>query len=80
MLGQNIDVKSWVVIDDGCPIAISKEGTDHLRIACGTPSTQMFELLLQPGALAALVEAGLDALQELDGFSLTDVLKIESYS
>jgi hypothetical protein len=67
MLGQSLVVQSYVIINEGCPLAITTEGIDHLRIACGTPSAETFELVVQPGALRALVELGTDALQKLDG-------------
>jgi len=66
MLGTNLVVQSYVIINEGCPLAISTEGTDHVRIRCGGSTGDAFEIVVQYGALRALVELGVDALQEVD--------------
>lgn len=66
MLGSSLVVQSYVVINKGCPLAITTEGTDHALIRCGGAPGEAFELVVQHEALRALVELGTDALQRLD--------------
>lgn len=66
MLGTSLVVQSYVIINEGCPLAIAKEGTDHVQIRCGGSPNDTFEIVLQHGALRALVELGVDALREID--------------
>ena len=66
MLGRSLVVSSYVVIQEGCPLAVATEGTDHVQIVCGWPSHDAFEIVLQRQALRALVEIGTDALERLD--------------
>jgi hypothetical protein len=67
MLGSSLVVQSYVVINQGCPLAITTEGTDHALIRCGGGPGESFELVVQHEALRALVELGTDALRRLDG-------------
>lgn len=69
MLGTNLVVQSYVIINEGCPLAITKEGTNHVQIRCGGATGDAFEIVVQYGALRALVELGVDALRELDAAS-----------
>jgi hypothetical protein len=62
-------VQSYVIINEGCPLAISAEGTDHVQIRCGESPGDAFEIVVQHQALRALVELGVDALQEIDAIS-----------
>jgi hypothetical protein len=64
MLGKPLVVQSYVIINEGCPLAITEEGTDHLRIACGTAATAGFEFVVQPGALRTLVALATKALED----------------
>lgn len=66
MLGTSLVVQSYVIINEGCPLAIAREGTDHVQIRCGGSPNDTFEIVLQHNALRALVELGLDALRDLD--------------
>ena len=65
MLGSTLVVQSYVIINEGCPLAIAPEGTDHVRIVCGGATDDVFEIVLQYSALRALVELGIDALRGL---------------
>ena len=65
MLGTSLLVRSYVVINEGCPLAITREGTDHVLIVCGGPPGDAFEIVVQHQALRALVELGVDALRQL---------------
>ena len=69
MLGTNLVVQSYVIINEGCPLAITAEGTDHVQIRCGGSTGDAFEIVVQRGALRALVELGVDALREIDAVS-----------
>jgi len=66
MLGKSLIVQSYVIIDEGCPLAITTEGTNHVLIRCGGGSSDAFEIVVHPQALRALVELGNDALQEIN--------------
>lgn len=66
MLGANLVVNSYVVIREGCPVAISVDGPDQAQITCGTIPSDAFEFVLQREALRAIVQLGADALQEMD--------------
>jgi hypothetical protein len=76
VLGTSLVVQSYVIINDGCPLAIAKEGTDHVRIRCGGSSNEAFEIVLQHSALRALVELGLGALHDIDTNADTSVSAI----
>ena len=69
MVGNNLVVQSYVIINEGCPLAITKEGTDHVQIRCGGTTGDAFEIVVQHGVLRALVELGVDALREIDAVS-----------
>lgn len=66
MLGKSLVVQSYVVINKGCPMAITTEGTSHSLIRCGGSPGDAFEIVVQHDALRALVELGTDALQTID--------------
>ncbi len=66
MLGTSLLVKSYIVINEGCPLTITREGPDHMLIRCGGAGDEPFEIVVQHEALRALVELGTDALQEID--------------
>lgn len=66
MLGKSLVVSSYVLIQEGCPLAVAAEGTDHVQIVCGWPPDDAFEIVLAHQALRALVEVGADALAQLD--------------
>ena len=65
--GTDLVVSSYVVIREGCPIAISVEGPDQAQITCGRVPADAFEFVVQREALRALVELGIDALERMDG-------------
>lgn len=46
MVGTNLVVQSYVTINEGCPLAITKEGTDHVQIRCGGTTGDAFEIVV----------------------------------
>lgn len=72
MLGKDLVVGSYVVIKEGCPLAISVDGPDQAQITCGRAPTDAFEVVLQREPLRALIELGTDALREMDGLALNE--------
>ena len=66
MLGTALTVGAYVVIRHGCPIAISIDNVDQVQITCGTIGVDAFEFVLETEALRAIVELGLDVLEEID--------------
>ena len=66
MLGANLVVSSYVVIRDGCPVAMSIDNADQVQITCGTIGVDAFEFVLQREALRAIVELGGEVLAEMD--------------
>ncbi len=66
MLAQSLVVNSYVVIQQGCPLAVAAEGPDHVQIVCGWPPHNAFELVVEHQALRGLVEITTEALAQLD--------------
>lgn len=66
MLGATLTVGAYVVIRQGCPIAVSIDNHDQVQITCGTIGVDAFEFVTEVDALRAIVELGLDALEEID--------------
>jgi hypothetical protein len=66
MLGTDLLVSSYVVIKQGCPIAISVDGPDQVQFVCGRGPREVFEFVMEREALRAFVELGTDALQQMD--------------
>ncbi len=66
MLGMTLTVGAYVVIRQGCPIAISIDNADQVQITCGTIGVDAFEFVLETEALRAIVELGTDALEEIE--------------
>lgn len=70
MFGTSLVVGSYVVIREGCPLAISVEGPEEAQITCGRAPTNSFEFVVHREALRALVELGTDALERMDSPAL----------
>lgn len=68
---MSLCVNSYVVIDKGCPIAISIRKPEHVEIVCGWHPHRAFEFSLHREALRALVEVATDALETMDAESAT---------
>jgi hypothetical protein len=66
MIGNGLVVQSYIVINDGCPMAISREGNDHVTIRCGGSIGESFEIVAQLNALRALGELCQDMVKQLD--------------
>lgn len=66
MLGTSLVVSSYVIIREGCPIAVSVDTADQAQITCGWVPSEAFEFVVQREALRALVEVGTDALREME--------------
>lgn len=77
MLEQRLVLRSYVIINEGCPLAMTAEGPDHVLILCGTPSGEAFEIVVQHQALRALIELGNDALEKIDATEEDDQLTTE---
>ena len=65
MLGTALTVGAYVVIRHGCPIAITIDNADQVQITCGTIGVDAFEFVMETEALRAVVELGIDALEEI---------------
>jgi hypothetical protein len=59
-------VNAYVLIKEGCPLAISIQTPEQVEIVCGKPPNQSFDMVLHREALRALVELGTDALERMD--------------
>lgn len=66
MLGADLVVSSYVIIKEGCPVAVCVDGPDQVQITCGRLPSDAFEFIMQREALRAFVELGLDALAQMD--------------
>lgn len=65
-------VNSYVVINDGCPLAISVSDPNHVEIVCGWTPHRAFEFVLQREALRSLIELGTEALESMDAAHADD--------
>lgn len=63
---MSLYVTTSVVIDRGCPIALTVHSSERAGILCGWPPQQTVEMSLDREALRALVELGTDALDKMD--------------
>ena len=59
-------VNAYVIIKEGCPLAVSVQDADRAAIVAGWPPDQSFDFAIQREALRALVELGTDALERMD--------------
>lgn len=66
MLGTSLFVNAYVIIGEGCPVAISVQSLDQAEIICGWTPNRSFEFVVHREALRALVELGTDALERMD--------------
>jgi len=66
MLGESLIVNAYVIIKEGCPLAISVQSPEQAEIVCGWPPHRSFDFVLHREALRALVELGTDALERMD--------------
>jgi len=66
MLGPNLLVSSCVMIREGCPVEMNVDNDNQVQVTCGTVGVDAFEFVLQREALRAIVELGVDALEEID--------------
>ncbi|MFI7672598.1 hypothetical protein [Actinophytocola sp. NPDC049390] len=69
MLGASLVVSSYVIIREGCPLAVSVDGPDQAQITCGWLPSDAFEFTVSRSALRALVELATDALLEMDRYA-----------
>lgn len=72
MLGTSLFVSAYVIIDEGCPVAISVQSSDQAEIVCGWGRNRSFEFVTHREALRALVELGTDALERMDAALAAD--------
>ena len=66
MLGTSLFVNAYVLIGEGCPVAISVQSHDQAEIVCGWVPNRSFDFVVHREALRALVELGTDALEQMD--------------
>jgi hypothetical protein len=66
MLGTSLFVNAYVIIGEGCPLAISVQSPDQAEIVCGWIPSHSFDFVVHREALRALVELGTDALERMD--------------
>jgi hypothetical protein len=66
MFGTNLLVNAYVVIHDGCPLAISVQSPEQVEITCGWGPNQSFDFTMDREVLRAFMELGNDALAMMD--------------
>jgi hypothetical protein len=66
MLGTSLVVNAYVIIKEGCPVAVSVQSAEQVEIVCGWVPNQSFDFVMHREALRALVELGTDALERMD--------------
>jgi hypothetical protein len=69
MLGTSLLVNAYVIIKEGCPVAISVQGPEQAEIVCGWPPNRSFDFVAHREALRALVQVGTDALEKMDALA-----------
>ena len=66
MHGTGLFVSAYVIIGEGCPVAISVQNPDQAEIVCGWAPNRSFDFVVHRDALRALVELGAEALERMD--------------
>ncbi|GAB1510024.1 hypothetical protein [Actinophytocola sp. KF-1] len=69
MLGESLFVNAYVIIKEGCPVAISVQSSDEAEIVFGWPPSRSFDFVTHREALRALVQLGSEALEKMDAFA-----------
>lgn len=69
MLGTSLLVNAYVIIKEGCPVAISVQSPDQAEIVCGWPPNRSFDFVAHREALRALVQLGTEALERMDALA-----------
>lgn len=69
MHGTGLFVSAYVIIGEGCPVAISVQNPDQAEIVCGWAPNRSFDFVVHRDALRALVELGAEALDRMDAES-----------
>ena len=72
MLGTSLFVNAYVIINEGCPVAISVQNPEQVEIVCGWAPNRSFDFVMHREALRALVELGIDALERMDASASED--------
>ena len=72
MLGTSLVVNAYVIIKEGCPLALSVLSSDQAEIVCGWPPNRSFDFVMHREALRAFVELGTDALERMDAALAAD--------
>lgn len=72
MLGESLHVSAYVIVDQGCPVAISVHDPERVEIICGWLPSPSFEWAMHREALRALVQLGTDALEQMDAALAAD--------
>lgn len=64
--GSSLLTRSQIVINEGCPLSITRDQSGNAVILCGGHSSESVEIVAQLSALRALVELGADMLEQID--------------
>jgi hypothetical protein len=78
MLGESLIVNACVIVNQGCPVAISVLSPEQAEIVCGWPRNHSFDYVMHREALRALVQVGTDALERMDAALAADEFSSES--
>lgn len=65
MAADQVDVSTYVIVRDGCPLRFVVLGSGQVEVTCGEPRDGC-QLLLDAAALRAFLAAGSAALAEMD--------------
>jgi hypothetical protein len=71
MLGTSLFVNAYVIINEGCPVAISVQSSEQAEIVCGWTPNRSFDFVVHREVLRALMELGTDALERMDSADQT---------
>ena len=65
MAADQLDVSTYVIVRNGCPVRFAVLGSGQVEVTCGEPRDGC-QLLLDTAALRAFLAAGSAALVEMD--------------
>jgi hypothetical protein len=65
-LENSLVARSQIVINEGCPLSITRDQAGNVVVLCGGPSGESVEIVAQPSTLRALVELGANMLEQID--------------
>ncbi|MFI7675155.1 hypothetical protein [Actinophytocola sp. NPDC049390] len=65
-------MNAYVIVKDGCPLALSVLNPDQVEIVCGWPPNRSFDFVMHREALRAFVQLGTEALERMDAALAAD--------